>query len=124
LAKRPTYTRPAPEPPSLGPTDGARLLRELVARGTDLAKSGAVSREDLSAWSVAIEQGLSAALGRNHDAISTVLNAGGPGRVLSLNAFGETPSEEEQGGRESKRHRHSGSADRRARRSLGTSRRH
>ena len=96
MAKRPT-PRPPAEPPALGAAEGARLLRELAARGKQLASSGAVSSEDQRAWNVAVEESLSAALGRNHDSIGTVLYAGGPGHVISLGGpRGRGPSEAEQ----------------------------
>ena len=68
----------------MSPTEGARLLRDLVERGKKLAGAGAVSEQDMRAWSVAVRKTLEAALGRNHEDVEAVATAGGQGRVLTL----------------------------------------
>ncbi len=89
-------SQPQQGAPTVSASQGVRMIKQLIDRGRTLAQSP-VARDDFEQWRIEVEQTLSDALGQNHPAIWSVVNASAkPGPTIVLGDDYVRPTEAEQ----------------------------
>lgn len=91
MARKPAEP-PTPEPPSLSPAVAIARLRELLPRMRTLASSGQVSADDEQTLTFALTAELTRALGKYHEQIADIANAGA-WRTFNVDGEGQAARE-------------------------------